>query len=242
MRNFFKEIVYWLWAMLPSRGPVILMYHSISDNKEFFSVPPEEFRKQMNYLFTEGFSVIPLSALDPSIPTKNKTVVITFDDGYADNFTTALPILRQYNFPATFFISTKLLGTTKVGRKGSLLPFLTTEQCLEMKKTSLVEFGSHCEHHFKLTLLGVNERLQELSASFGDLKQIFGQVSEMFAYPYGNFNGKVENEARKYYKRIVTVKKGVVRPDTLLHRLPRNAVDSEVSVTQFKGLVKRGRL
>jgi peptidoglycan/xylan/chitin deacetylase (PgdA/CDA1 family) len=99
----------------PDRNSVILMYHQVtkrSSDPWSLAVSPEYFDQQMLYL-KKNYDVLPLRELAETIrkkKIKKPVVAITFDDGFEDNFTTALPILEQYNLPATFFVSTDLVG------------------------------------------------------------------------------------------------------------------------------------
>ena len=92
---------------------VILIYHrvtTLSSDPEMIAVSPENFRQQMHYL-KQHFHLL---RLDEDWPTLRKpAVIVTFDDGYADNLLEALPILEEQGVPATFFVSTDLLGTSK---------------------------------------------------------------------------------------------------------------------------------
>ena len=98
----------------------ILMYHSISKKKETtkhqyydINVTPEIFNKQMEFLFLNNFKVIDLEkALEYRNKNinRNKFIVVTFDDGYRDFYTTAYPILEKYGFTATVFLSTNYIA------------------------------------------------------------------------------------------------------------------------------------
>lgn len=97
-------------------GPSILMYHSVADNSDdHYTVSVDAFREQISWLSEHEFDVVPLSFLLRSIQTRSyrtlrKKVVITFDDGYKDFVTHALPILFDRGTPATVFLVTDMLG------------------------------------------------------------------------------------------------------------------------------------
>lgn len=237
-----KSISYWVRAHWPqSPHAVILMYHSVDTNPEFFTVQPSDFAAQLEYLATHGYQVRALSDIDFSLPVTEKTVVITFDDGWADNFTVAFPLLQKYQFPATIFVSSRLLGTVGTARRGTVMPYLTIEQCKIMAESGLITFGSHCLHHPKLTTLSLEEQQAELFTSAAEIEQKIGRAPTALAYPYGNYNQVVEDLARKKYATIVTVEPGIATPETPTYRLPRNAIDSAVPFDHFMSIVRSGR-
>jgi peptidoglycan/xylan/chitin deacetylase (PgdA/CDA1 family) len=100
------------------RNAVILMYHQVTkriSDPWCLAVLPEYFDQQMLHL-KKNYEVVPLLELAEIIQkqkSKKPVVAITFDDGFLDNFTTALPIMEQYNLPATFFVSTNLVGSER---------------------------------------------------------------------------------------------------------------------------------
>ena len=92
---------------------VILIYHRVTNlpaDPEMIAVAPENFRRQMHYL-KQNFRLLRLD--EDWSDLREPAVVVTFDDGYADNLLEALPILEEQEVPATFFVSTGLLGTTR---------------------------------------------------------------------------------------------------------------------------------
>ncbi|MHC4570462.1 MAG: polysaccharide deacetylase family protein [Planctomycetota bacterium] len=99
---------------LPVQGVPILMYHSIDNTLSPISVSPHEFRMQMAFLKKINTKVISLSDLVQECFLRDdrnvRAAVITFDDGYENNYTHAFPILKEFGFTATFFISTETIG------------------------------------------------------------------------------------------------------------------------------------
>ncbi len=97
------------YNILPGKGAAILVYHSINDRDVFCDnrLSPETFEKHMAFL-SKNYKIVPLSLLVNRLKNKETIpdtwVVITFDDGYKDNVTHALPILKKYNVPGTFYI------------------------------------------------------------------------------------------------------------------------------------------
>ncbi len=243
IKKALKFFIYSALSFFPSKGIVILMYHSVGGNKEFFTVKTEDFDKQMKYLKDKGFNVVKLKDLPSLKNNKNikKTVAITFDDGYMDNYSEAFPILEKYGFPATIFITTSLIGGKIVARRGTELGVLSEAEIKEMLGSGLIDFGSHCHHHVKLATLNEEGVKEEFSASQKILSEISGASPDILAYPYGNFNDRVLDIAKNFFKIIVTVRKGREKSLNLLN-LRRNSIDSEIGFWQFKKIVKLGRL
>lgn len=213
----------------------ILMYHSISARQDFFSaVSPEAFQKQMAYLAGKKCPVIPLAELIRRLHAHEPlggSVALTFDDGYRDNYTTAFPLLKQYNFPATIFVTTDLIGTPG---------YCSTEELQEMHTSGLVSIEPHTLTHPKLAKLPRADAEREIRDSREKLLDIIGTVPSLFAYPYGSFSEETTDVVRQMdFTGAVTVEEGTVSSDTDVFRLPRNSVDSSTTFAQFRGKVSR---
>jgi len=169
----------------------ILMYHSISaDPLDPLAVPPEVFAEQMAFLSEKGFRVVSLSeALDRLARRRNLrgTVCVTFDDGFADFVSAALPVLQRYNFPATLFIVAGEVG----GRSGwssycrdrPLMDWSDLRTLTDLR----YEIGSHTLHHPDLMALEPNQLVAEIANSKAMLEDGLGVAVTAFAYPGGTF-------------------------------------------------------
>lgn len=243
LKKIIKFFLYQIFSVFPSNGVVILMYHSIGENNEFFTVKRALFEEQMQYLKQNHFNVIKLDSLlkiDKSQRLK-KTVAITFDDGYEDNYTNAFPTLKKYNFPATIFVSTAFIGKNMIARKGTDLKILSEEEMKEMHKSGLIEIGSHSHNHPKLTSLKDKEVENEFAVSQKVVQDLLGYVPKSFAYPKGNFDERVGQITSRFFDIAVTVRKGKENKFDLLN-LKRNSIDSAVSISEFKNIVKVGKI
>lgn len=194
-RKFFKFLIcvigvlgllfgaFCVWVSDRASVP-ILMYHNVDSSSEekLNMVSPENFAKQMAYLKQHRYNVIPLSAFVQSLkdhtPLPKKSVVITFDDGYEDNYSKAFPILKENNFSATIFVVTDM-----VGKKG----FVTWDQIREMEKSN-ISFGSHTRLHTYLPSLDAAEQRNQIQISKEIMEAELGHKVDYFAYPSGGFN------------------------------------------------------
>lgn len=186
----------------------IMMYHNVdsSDQPRMNSVTPSNFAKHMAYLHKHGYHVIAFSELVNSIiekkPLPKKSVVITFDDGFEDNYINAFPVLKQYHFPAIIFVVTDI-----VGKSG----FLTWEQIKEMEKSD-ISFGSHTRLHTYLPSLDKAEQRNQIRGSKEILEQQLGHPIEYFAYPSGGFNDSILSVLKETgYKAACTTNRGYPR-------------------------------
>ncbi|MFA5320127.1 MAG: polysaccharide deacetylase family protein [Candidatus Omnitrophota bacterium] len=177
-------------------APAILMYHSVASGagaSNRLAVSPETFDKQMRFLKTRGFNVIPAEDFARNIKENRKmpphTVAITFDDGYKDNYTEAFPVLERYGLPATIFI---IIG--EVGRNDRL----SWDEIKSMQSSGLISFGSHTLRHCILPEVASAEDLSgELAGSRRILEEKLGKPVKMFAYPCGFFDKRSQDAVMK---------------------------------------------
>ena len=181
--------------------PRILMYHMVNNHKQGqkfkgLRVPPSMFEKQLAYMDKHDwrfYTVSELMELDTPPP---KSVAITFDDGYADNFTHAFPILKKHNAKATLYLvvdrHNRDWSTSKKAHhnNGELAaePKLTDNQVNEMLASGLVELGAHTLTHANLAAMNKEQKSAEIGASKTALEQTFKTRVKSFAYPFGIYN------------------------------------------------------
>ena len=162
----------------------IVMYHQVtySEQPQANWVSPENFQWQMAYLKDHGFNVIRLDELvDATVAGRSlprKTVVITFDDGYENNYIHAFKTLKKHGFPATIFVP-----SDKVGTEGRL----TWNQMKEMIAFD-IDIGSHTRTEAYLPDVSVGQQKQEIQISKNILEQNLGITVNHFAYPIGGFS------------------------------------------------------
>jgi peptidoglycan/xylan/chitin deacetylase (PgdA/CDA1 family) len=176
----------------------ILMYHYIrqpppirADSLGFkLSISPTEFTAQVDSLWASGYHAVDLNDIRAYFagrqPLPSRPVVITFDDGYADLFTTAYPILAKHHFKAVAYIVSSF-----VGRPG----YVTADQLLQLDHNG-IEIASHTVDHPDLARSSAGSRMQELVDSKRWLEQLVGHPVLDFAYPSGKFNPQVVSEVQ----------------------------------------------
>jgi phosphatidylinositol alpha-1,6-mannosyltransferase len=198
-----------LWVRLfrPERI-VILLYHSVnSSGYSDLNVRPDMFEKQMAFL-KRHYSIVSLeravAALrDGRLPDR-PSVVLTFDDGYRDNYEKAFPLLKQRDLSAAFFL---LAGEEEGQRKTSHLggssccadPLVSWEQAAEMSGAGMV-IGSHGNFHARLKELSEDRLRCEMVSSKKKLEQETKKTVRFFSYPYGtaeDFGAREEAEAER---------------------------------------------
>lgn len=171
----------------------VLMYHAIDRNDKVtkLSVNPESFEAQMKFLHNNRYNVVTLDRLTSYIRNKErippKTLAITFDDGYYNNYQFAYPVLKKYNLPATIFI---IVG--QVGQSG----YVGWKEIKEMSDSGVITIGSHTLSHKWLPSLGTRDLRNELTSSRTMLEEKTGKPVSALCYPIGAHNERVEREAR----------------------------------------------
>lgn len=182
-----EETKKFIAAYGPCRFIPILMYHHVDDKSGSLYVKREVFAGQMAYLQQKGYTTVTLIDVIESLslgkPLPPKPIVITFDDGYKDIYLNAYPILRQNNQKATIFLISQLLEGED---------YMTWSQAREMAGNGLVTIGDHTLSHRALGSITDAEIKNEIVSAKNILEENLGVKVNVFAYPYGNYNGGVE--------------------------------------------------
>ncbi|GAA0728744.1 polysaccharide deacetylase family protein [Clostridium malenominatum] len=212
------------------KGIPVLMYHSINYEKgNELMVPKENFREQMNYLKDNGYTTLTLNELYNFFlnnkPVPEKSVVITFDDGYKDNYTNAYPILKEFNFKAVVFVITNNMNNHK--------NFITSEQALELDNNG-IEIQSHTVNHERLSTLDYNSQLKTLKESKRFLENLLHREVSYIAYPYGAFNNSTIKAAEEAgYKMAFTTAGTWSDKSDGLYTLDRVYISSKFDMNEF---------
>ena len=181
------------------RYPRILMYHMISPPRRGarfngLRVSPHRFERQLAWCRDQGWTFMTMAELAASKgQCPRKTVVLTFDDGYADNYLHALPLMQRYGAKGTLYLVAdrhdRDWSTYKKAHhnSGELRdePKLSDEQVQTMLDSGCFELGGHTFTHANLSRLSEKEREREIGASRIHLERLYGMPVTSFAYPFG---------------------------------------------------------
>jgi peptidoglycan/xylan/chitin deacetylase (PgdA/CDA1 family) len=211
----------------PNTRVSILMYHSISDSPGPTNIAPETFRDQIETLAACGYRAIPLEALvawqtgEADLPARS--IVITFDDGFADFAECAFPILADHGYTATVFLPTGKIGGSEDwdGAHGtSARKLMTWSQIIDLTQAN-VDFGGHSVNHVDLTRLPVEALQREIRQCRDHIEQRTGRTPVAFAPPYGRSGQRERDEIQKCFKLAVGTRLERTNPHSERYDLPR---------------------
>jgi peptidoglycan/xylan/chitin deacetylase (PgdA/CDA1 family) len=230
----------------------ILMYHSISEPKHIiseqlkpFTVSPTSFSEHIKYLHEHGYTSLTVTQLitllyhdKQNLP--ERPVVVTFDDGFANFFTDALPILKRYNFVATLYIATAFIGGTSRWlwrEKETTHPMLTWKQIQEIHAQG-IECGGHSHTHPQLDIVPLSVARREIIQSKELLEQHLGQKVYSFAYPHGYHSGPIQQVLKDVgYTSACAVKYEMCQETTNPFSLARLLASEETRVDTLAALL-----
>jgi peptidoglycan/xylan/chitin deacetylase (PgdA/CDA1 family) len=215
---------------LPKQYAVpILMYHSVNpaaQKENRLSVNPELFERQMRFLKEHNYNVVRLEELVPMLKGDKmipaKTVAITFDDGYIDNYDYAFPVLKKYGIPATIFIIVQEVGRPQNDR-------LNWGQILKMRDSGLINIGSHAIGPDPLYKMKTEAELRrQIFGSKKMLEDKLGCEVYAFSYPEGMFDDHMKQLVKDAgYKLAVATRPGRHYANDDLYALKRIRVSSK---------------
>jgi peptidoglycan/xylan/chitin deacetylase (PgdA/CDA1 family) len=214
-----------------SKGVPVLMYHSISYEKgNELKVPVENFRAQMEYLKESGFTTLTMNQLwdffANNAPLPEKPIVLTFDDGYKDNYTDAFPIMKEFGMKGTIYVITGTIDKNSA--------YITSEQIREMHEYGL-DMDSHTVNHEDLSSLSYAKQYETVKNAKDTLEDLLNKEVKSFAYPYGKYNGNTIKAVRAAgYKMAFTTKGGFAEASDGMLTLDRVRINGSDSLEQFK--------
>jgi peptidoglycan/xylan/chitin deacetylase (PgdA/CDA1 family) len=236
LRSLYAELMRVAGVVARSRRALndkalVLMYHRVLNDEEVpagidpgMYVSRSAFERHLTYL-AKHHDVIGMDDLLEWIAGRRHysrtPCVITFDDGWADNYLVAFPLLHQYRLPATIFLVTDKIGTTDT---------VSWAQVHEMDAAG-ISFGSHTVTHPVLTSIDDAAVVDELRRSQERIEREFGRPCRWFCYPKGQFDDRSLAAARAFYSAALSTIEGPVTRGDDVHRIHRIGVHHDVTRT-----------
>jgi peptidoglycan/xylan/chitin deacetylase (PgdA/CDA1 family) len=231
------------------RAVPILNYHSIDDSTQAdprfkeWVLDPDIFDAHLSYLKSEGYQALTVTDFithkaNNTLP--EKPIVITFDDGFADALSHALPILQKYHYPATLYLTTAYIGKTSewlafIGEGDRAM--LSWLQVRELHQAG-IECGAHSHTHPQLDLLSRDAAKQEIATSKSLLDQELGVSTQSFAYPHGyHTQGIMQTVASLGFSSACAVKHALSSNQDNPFSLSRIIVYNTTTVTALAQLI-----
>ena len=222
----------------------ILIYHQIAEAPKKGApfrglyVSPAAFARQMALLKLLGYQGLSMTDLQPYLRGEKtgKVVGITFDDGYLNNLTNALPSLQKQGFTSTCYVVDGLLGQTNVWDQGigiAQTPLMTAEQLLQWQAGGQ-EVGAHTQEHVDLLAISELAAWKQIANSKPALQNLLNMPVNHFCYPYGKFDKRHEVMAKQaHYETATTTVRGRVYAATNMLTLSRVPVLRSTSLPVF---------
>lgn len=202
----------------------ILTYHSLDDSGSPISLAPDVFESHVRFLASGRLRVVPLAEL-VALPDDADAVALTFDDGFANFSTVALPLVTAHALPATVFVVSDHTGGTNAwgGRDWPGIPTLPLMDwaALERVAAAGIQIGAHTRRHPDLTALASDALDDEIGGCVTAIERALGVRPTALAYPYGHVSDAVVGVVREWCELACTTELRVLeaRDDRL--RLPR---------------------
>lgn len=228
----------------PSPSIPILVYHQISEAPpkgapfRGLYVSPTAFARQMALLRLLGYQGLAMSALLPYLKGEKsgKVVGITFDDGYLNNLSHALPVLQRHGFSSTCYAVSNLLGQTNVWDREigiAQVPLMDAAQ-LRLWVAGGQEVGSHTQNHVRLLQIDAPTALGEMTQDKAALEALLATPVQHFCYPYGEYAPEHVVMSREAgFRTVTTTRRGRSTVNSNLLELPRVPVVRSTSLPVF---------
>ena len=203
----------------------VLMYHTSSEAEPAENaglyVRPSDFREQMAWLRDNGYTFCVFDDF-PALASVSKPVLVTFDDGYPENYTELFPIIQELGIKVTIFVFNETL--------------LPPGMMRVMAASGLVFFESHGATHTGLPSLGKGDLKEELARSAAWIQEVTGRPPVALAYPYGLHSAAVRRAARLHFDYGVAIGGQTHNTARSPFAVQRHAVPRELGMEAFVGL------
>tara|TARA_B100001029_G_C15031697_1_gene437398 strand:- start:130 stop:1191 length:1062 start_codon:yes stop_codon:yes gene_type:complete len=222
-----------------TNSAVVYMYHRFGEpDNPSTNISLEQFKKQLEELSKPKYNVVKLEYIIDSIITQTQlptnTIAISIDDGHNSIIKKAWPLLKEYNFPVTLFISTDSIDSKYKN-------YLTWDQIRTLKKEG-ADIGAHTKTHPHLHTMSVSEIKEEIEYSNKRYLSELGEMPKLFAYPFGEANSQVIKIIQDYkFKAAFGQHSGVINETSDLNYLPRFSINEKygsIDRIKFSGNAK----
>lgn len=221
-----------LWPEDQTISAKILMYHHIGtvpdgadDIRKGLTVSTENLSQQIDYLLREEYKILTLSELYEAISKGEQTkniAVLTFDDGYDDNYYQAFATMKAKNVKGTFFIISEKIGNSE---------YMNKEQIRELSDAGN-EIASHSLTHPSLEKISSDTLKNELEQSKSNLEDLTGKKIYSFCYPSGKYSQSVIDAVKKAgYLMAVTTKRGNDFSSSMPFEIPRYRINPSTNIS-----------
>ena len=220
----------------------ILMYHSVVEgdgsNCNDWMTTTQQLRKDLQWLKDHGYTTVLPSEVAGGAPLPKKAILITFDDGYANNYTLAYPILQEFQAKA---VISMIVRRTEDGKSD----FLTWDMCREMANSGLVEIGSHTYDFHANDPRGIKRMKGECREDyeariFSDIEKSVTLIEEhvgrpvtFFAYPHGQTEPWASDFLKEHFSMTVTTQHGPANISHGLYDLPRHNINFKAPPSKY---------
>lgn len=220
---------------------VTLSYHIINRViSDKIAISEETFEQQLAYLREHGYHILSLAQaiadIDGTQKAPPRSLLLTFDDGYADNARVALPLLQAYDMRATLFVITGYIGQSNRWN---------TRACYDAQHMSWNnlrhwherggDIGGHSHLHYCMTRLSYDELQETVRLNKRLIEKETGGTPRAFAYPYGRFNQAVIDVVRQHYELAFATDDGVWDGNAHRYAINRLTVSPTWTIEDFAG-------
>ena len=240
-----------LWWWPRWKVPSFIMLHSVCEDPVDSCCPnntvrPDELRDLIAAMRKDGYEFKRFT--DAIEHGDDRTVSLTFDDGYVDNYTVLFPILKELNCPVTCFVTNR--GNPEFPRErwsteDPIPPnaqYLTADMMREMDDSGLVEFGGHTAGHVTLTRISLEDARREIEDNKRWIENVLGHDVVSFCYPRGGENDEVVSLVKAAgYKYAAAMKKKMRPVETDYYRIHRQIIPRGLETWKSVLLATRGK-
>lgn len=207
----------------------VFVYHRFGDSKHpSTNTTLEELEKEFKYFKDNGYKVVKLSQIIEKVKNKEKVpdnwIALTIDDSYKSFYQNGLEIFKKYNYPFSLYVYVK-------ATQNQYGDFMTWEEIKEASKYG--EIGLHSYNHPHLTHLNEEEIYKDTKKAYEIFEEKLGFKPKSYAYPYGEYDNKVQNEIKKFnFDSILNQSAGTVNETSNVYDINRIALVGEVNLKQ----------